>query len=61
VIIDTPDAIARLWPVLDGLTGHGGLVTSELVPAFRTHGPVGTHGRLHLAQPHWTDSGAADR
>jgi len=53
VVIDTPDAIARLWPVLDGLTAHGGLVTSEVIPAFRTHGPVGTHGRLHLSRPHW--------
>jgi PII-like signaling protein len=53
-IIDTPDAIARLWPVLDGLTGRGGLVTSEVVPAFRTHGPVGTHGRLHLSRPQRT-------
>jgi PII-like signaling protein len=51
VIIDAPDAIARLWPVLDRLTWQGGLVTSEVVPAFRTHGPVGTHGRLHLARP----------
>jgi PII-like signaling protein len=54
VIVDTPDAIARLWPVLDRLTARGGLVTSEVVPAFRTHGPVGTHGRLHLSRPHRT-------
>jgi len=52
VVIDTPEAIARLWPVLDRLTASGGLVTSEVVPAFRTHGPVGTHGRLHLSRPH---------
>jgi PII-like signaling protein len=52
VVIDTPEAIARLWPVLDRLTRHGGLVTSEVVPAFRTHGPVGTHGRLHLSRPY---------
>jgi len=52
VVIDTPAAIARLWPVLDLLTRQGGLVTSEVVPAFRTHGPVGTHGRLHLSRPH---------
>ena len=52
VVIDTPAAIAGLWPVLDRLTRHGGLVTSEVVPAFRTHGPVGSHGRLHLSRPH---------
>jgi PII-like signaling protein len=52
VCIDTPEAIVRLWPVVDHLTHTGGLVTSEIVPAFRTHGPVGSHGGLHLARPH---------
>jgi PII-like signaling protein len=52
--IDTPEAISRLWPVIDHVTRTGGLITSEIVPAFRTHGPVGSHGRLHLARPHRT-------
>lgn len=52
VCIDTPEAIARLWPLIDRVTQTGGLVTSEIVPAFRTHGPHGTHGGLHLARPH---------
>jgi PII-like signaling protein len=50
IVIDTPEAIARLWPAVAALTHDGGLVISERVPAFRTHGPVGAHGRLHL--PH---------
>ncbi len=50
IVIDTPAAIARLWPAVAALTRDGGLVISERVPAFRTHGPVGAHGRLHL--PH---------
>jgi len=53
IVIDTPEAIARLWPAVAALTRDGGLVTSERVPAFRTHGPVGGHGRLHL--PHRGD------
>jgi PII-like signaling protein len=50
--IDTPEAIARLWPIVDHVTRSGGLITSEIVPAFRTHGPAGSDGRLHLARPH---------
>ncbi len=53
IVIDTPEAIARLWPAVVALTRGGGLVISERVPAFRTHGPVGVHGRLHL--PHRGD------
>jgi PII-like signaling protein len=44
VFIDTPEAIARLWPELDRLTAHGGLVTAEWVPAARAHGPGGLRG-----------------
>jgi PII-like signaling protein len=53
IVIDTPDAIARLWPTVSRLAAGGGLVISERIPAFRTHGPVGAHGRLHL--PHRGD------
>jgi PII-like signaling protein len=46
VVIDTPEAIARFWPAVDALSNDVGVVFSERVPAFRTHGPAGTHGRL---------------
>jgi PII-like signaling protein len=34
VLVDTPEQIHRLWPVVEELTGEAGLVTSEMVPAF---------------------------
>jgi PII-like signaling protein len=58
-IIDTPERIARVWPAIDALTGHGGLVTTEFVPAMRAHGPVGAHGRLGLRAPTSDDPGVA--
>lgn len=58
VLIDTPEAISRFWPDVDALTARTGLVVSERVPAFRAHGPAGTHGRLHLGRR--GESGAAD-
>jgi PII-like signaling protein len=33
VVIDTPDRVATLFPIVDELTRESGLVTSELVPA----------------------------
>lgn len=33
IIVDTPQAIARSFTVVDELTAHHGLVTSEMVPA----------------------------
>jgi PII-like signaling protein len=36
VLIDTPEKIARLFPIVDELTGERGLVTSELVPSIVT-------------------------
>ncbi len=33
VVVDEPDRIQRLWPVIDEVTAEAGLVTSELVPA----------------------------
>lgn len=34
VIVERPDGIRRIWPVVESLTAQAGLVTSELVPAF---------------------------
>jgi PII-like signaling protein len=50
--IDTP-ARSREWMTLIAdLTAHAGLVTSELVPAFRVAGSGGAAGALVLAEPH---------
>jgi len=51
VAIDTPEEIARLWPIVDELTDETGLVTSELVPALRAVGGGTISGGLRLA-PH---------
>jgi len=50
VIIDRPEEIQRLWPIVDQATSATGLVTSELVPAFRAAAAGVEHGRLKLAQ-----------
>jgi PII-like signaling protein len=50
VVIDTPDRIRQWFAVVDELTDQTGLVTSELVPAFRATGPAGSHGGLQLAR-----------
>ncbi len=52
VLVDTPERIAALYPVVDELTAETGLVTSELVPAFRAAGPDLREGGLRLARPH---------
>lgn len=49
-IVDTPDRIREWFAIVDELTDETGLVTSEIVPAFRATGPV-TRGGLELAQP----------
>jgi PII-like signaling protein len=33
ILVDTPSAVKRWWPIVDELTREAGLVTSELVPA----------------------------
>lgn len=35
VLVDTPDRIAELWPIVDAVTGRHGVVTAALVPAYR--------------------------
>ncbi len=50
-MIDSASAIVRLWPIVARATAAAGLVTCEVVPAFRTLGPSGTTGGLTLADP----------
>lgn len=50
VIVDTPERIRRWFAIVDELTAGTGLVTSEMVPAFRATGPTLEHGGLRLAQ-----------
>jgi PII-like signaling protein len=49
VIVDTPARIRRWFDVVDEITAGTGLVTSEIVPAFRSTGPSIEHGGLDLA------------
>jgi PII-like signaling protein len=50
VIVDTPERIVAWSEVVDELTQETGLVTSEMVPAFRATGPTLTRGGLRLAR-----------
>lgn len=49
VLVDRPGAMRRWWPVLDEITGRAGLVTGEIVPAFRATAPGAVVGGLRLA------------
>jgi PII-like signaling protein len=51
VIVDSPERIRRWFELVDRHTARTGLVTSELVPAFRATLPGGERGGLRLAQP----------
>ena len=51
VIVDTPDRIRDWFAIVDEFTDETGLVTSELVPAYRVTGPQLRHGGLRLADP----------
>ena len=50
VCVDRPQRVAELWPTIDAMTSHSGLVTGEFVPAFRAAGPNGRVGGLQLAE-----------
>jgi PII-like signaling protein len=50
VIVDTPERSRRWYEIADELTTETGLITSELVPAYRATGPAFKRGGLHLAQ-----------
>jgi PII-like signaling protein len=54
VVVDTPEQIERLWPIVDELTAETGLVTSEIVPAVRAAAPGHLAGGLRLAAE-WRD------
>jgi PII-like signaling protein len=49
VVVDTPENSLRWLATLDRLTPERGLITSEIVPAFRATGPAITSGGLSLA------------
>jgi len=49
VIVDTPDNIAECFDVVDELTQHRGLVTSEMVPALVSDEGDGSPGRPPMA------------
>jgi len=49
VIVDTPARIRESFATIDELTTHTGLVTSEIVPAFRSRAADVEHGGLDLA------------
>jgi PII-like signaling protein len=51
VVVDRPDRMQRWFEIVDELTDETGLVTSELVPAFRASGPDLLEGGLHLSNP----------
>jgi PII-like signaling protein len=53
VIVDTPARIQQWFEIVDELTAETGLVTSEIVPAYRATAPGLEHGGLRLAE-HWT-------
>jgi PII-like signaling protein len=50
-LIDQPAAALRWWRVIDELTDTTGLVTSEIVPAFRAVASGTATGGLRLADP----------
>jgi PII-like signaling protein len=52
VIVDTPERIRQWFAIVDELTDHAGLVTSEMVPAFRATGPDVRTGGFTLPGPH---------
>jgi PII-like signaling protein len=49
IVIDTPERIGGWFAIIDELTDQGGVVTSELVPAFHARGAWGEAGGLALA------------
>jgi PII-like signaling protein len=52
IVIDTPERIARAFPIIDELTSEHGLVTSETIPALRAAVGDRRRGGLRLATHH---------
>jgi PII-like signaling protein len=51
-VVERPDEMARLWPIVDGATARTGLVACELLPAARARSHDGPAvGGLRLAAP----------
>jgi PII-like signaling protein len=50
VVVDLPERTAQWFEIVDELTDKAGVVTSELVPAFRARGEWGETGGLRLAR-----------
>jgi PII-like signaling protein len=50
VVVDTPANIRRWFAIVDELAGRVGLVTTEVVPAYRATGPGIATGGLRLAE-----------
>lgn len=53
LVVDSPDRIAEVFPVIDELTDRRGLVTAEMVPALRARTEAHEHGGLRLARHHF--------
>jgi PII-like signaling protein len=51
IVVDTPERIRGWFEIIDELTDQGGVVTSELVPAFHARGEWGEAGGLELSHP----------
>jgi PII-like signaling protein len=49
IVVDSPERIGTAFGIIDELTDQGGVVTSELVPAFHARGAWGEAGGLALA------------
>jgi PII-like signaling protein len=52
IMVDTPERMANWFRIVDELTDETGLVTSEIVPAYRAAAPEVSRGGLQLSQPH---------
>jgi PII-like signaling protein len=50
IVVDAPERIQASFEIIDELTDQGGVVTSELVPAYRARGEWGQAGGLELAR-----------
>lgn len=50
-VVDRPEAIRRFFPIVDECTAAGGLVTTEIVPAFHAVAGETRRGGLRLAEP----------